>query len=88
MVTEGVYHFSPVDYRFSYSHFAVNTKNEMKNTDFLNCKKKGKNFNEVIELVKSNMNYSDVLISRIEDYERYGNFYMNDPQSKIGFEEI
>ncbi len=80
---EGVYHFAPVRYRFSFSHIAVIHNGELKVFSSLNCSKKGDNISEVIKYVKANIDYNEELIRRILNYRSFGMYFQTDPQSFV-----
>jgi hypothetical protein len=78
----GVYHFSPIRYRISYSHLAIIVDGKIRVFRFLNCDD-GDKIGSVIEYVKENLNYEDVVINRIINYRSYSKFFKTDPQSRV-----
>jgi hypothetical protein len=80
---EGIYHFAPIRYRFSYSHIAVIHNGEMKVFGFLNCDNRGNSIEEVVKYVRSNCSYEEDVINRILNYRRNGFYFRTDPQSRV-----
>ena len=81
--TNGVYHFSPIRYRFSYSHIAVIKNGELKVFSYLNCDDKGDTISDVVSYIEDNFNYDTDMLGRIQDYRSYGKYFKMDPQSKV-----
>jgi len=80
---EGVYHFAPVRYRFSFSHIAVIRDGEMKVFSYLNCKDRGDNIEDVINYIKENFDYDETVIDRVRNYRKFGMYAKIDPQSHL-----
>lgn len=82
IAANGVYHFSPRNFRFSYSHIAVISGGKMKIFRLLNCAG-GDKIEDVISFVKTNLNYDDEIRRRILNYRLHGIYFKTDPQSRI-----
>lgn len=70
-----VYHFSPIQKRYSFSHIAVLEDGTLKVFRSINCKGKGDSLEDVTsyldEKLKEDKNKDEVLI-RVKNYRKYG----------------
>lgn len=70
-----VYHFSPMQKRYSFSHIVVLEDGNLKMFESINCKGKGDSLEDVIsylnEKLKEDKNKDDIL-NRVRNYRKYG----------------
>ena len=70
-----VYHFSPIQKRYSFSHIVVLEDGNLKVFKSINCKGKGDSLEDVINYVspklKDNKN-KDEILNRVKNYRKYG----------------
>lgn len=71
---EGIYHFAPVQFEFSFSHIAVIKDRKMKVFSYLNCDNSRDKIADVIDYVTKNFSYDESVIDRITSYRFYGHF--------------
>ncbi|WP_299125884.1 hypothetical protein [uncultured Tenacibaculum sp.] len=79
----GIYHFSALHFRFSYSHIAVIIDGELKIFSFLNCDDKGDKIEDVISYLKKNFNLTNEVLNQVKNYRKYGVYYKVDSQEKL-----
>ena len=79
----GIYHFSPVFLRFSYSYIAVVKEGNLKFFGFLNCKGTGDDIADVVDFVKKKFDWSEEVLARIRNYRSHGRYIGMDPQSNV-----
>ena len=70
-----VYHFSPMEKRYSFSHIVILEDGDLKVFKSINCKGKGDSSEDVIsylnEKLKDDRNKQEI-ISRVKNYRKYG----------------
>jgi hypothetical protein len=74
-INNHVYHFSPMEKRFSFSHIVVLENGNLKVFKSINCKGKGDSLEDVIsylnEKLKDDKNRGAIL-NRVKNYRKYG----------------
>ena len=81
--SEGIYHFSPVQFEFSFSHIAVIKDRKMKIFSYLNCNNSRDKIDDVLEYVTKNFSYDESVLDRITSYRFYGHFEKTDDHYEI-----
>ena len=70
-----VYHFSPIQKRYSFSHIVVLEQGNLKVFRSLNCPGRGESLEDVIEYVRPKLEHdrnNSEILNRIRDYRTYG----------------
>lgn len=70
-----VYHFSPIEKRYSFSHIVILEDGNLKIFKSLNCKGKGDSLEDVMRYLNERMkddNNKQKVISRVRNYRKYG----------------
>lgn len=85
-----VYHFSSINMRYLYSNVLVLADGRMQFFLGINCKNRINSIDEVIGFLTCHLKNNpqrDVLIDRVRNYKKYGQFYRVDTMSSILCEE-
>jgi hypothetical protein len=84
-INNHVYHFAPIEFAFSQSHFAVLKGGELKVFKSINCKDSKEHLTDVVAFVKKRLKkdgHREDLLTRMRNYRTYG-FYMNTDSPRV-----
>ena len=79
-----IYHFSPLEKKYSFSSIAILTKGKIKIYKAINCPEKGDNLKDAIRYIKARLPKevtTNKFIERIYGYRKYGIYLGVDAQS-------
>lgn len=83
LLKDGVYAFYIKDVRYSFTHFYVKDKGNVKVFESINCPNDNFKINQVINYIKNKIRNNDDLIDNIYNYSKYVKYQKVDPQSKL-----
>lgn len=80
---DGIYHFAPVRFKFSFSHIAIIKSGEMRIFRYLNCEDEGDDIKDVVKYLEDNFKYDKAIIEQVKNYRKHGMYFQTDPQSIV-----